>query len=211
MSYFETSFYNLRAQARNLPIWCANIWTNCKCVLFPLYHLLSQDLRLQLRICALSHATSPPGVNTTLTRASHSDRHTGKLAPTISILHLVLQLASYLMATLPSCSICQTFEKLTWGVQRSLWSSRTSRLVSFKTATRLPCADMYHTDVGQGEEKTAYHACFVLPHRRRTSKSRNRTRCPIKNISLTQITKMTTKLLPHVKSTSARHEKGVQN
>ena len=116
-----------------------------------------------------------------------------------------------MIATLQTCSICQTFEKLTWGVQRSLWSSRTSRLVSFKTATRLPCADMYHTDVGQGEEKTAYHTCFVLLRRRRTSKSRNRTRCPIKNISLTQITKMTTGLLPHIKSTSARHEKGVQN
>ena len=114
------------------------------------------------------------------------------------------------IATLPFCSIYQTFEKLTWGVQRSLWSSRTSRLVSFKTATRLPCADMYHTDVGQGEKKTAYHTCFVLPRRRRTSKSRNRTRCPIKDISLTQITKMTTRLLPHIKSTSARHEKGVK-
>ena len=91
--------------------------------------------------------------------------------------------------------------------EESVELSRTSRLVSFKTATRLPCADMYHTDVGQGEEKTAYHTCFVLPRRRRTSKSRNRTRCPIKNISLTQITKMTTKLLPHVKSTSARREK----
>ena len=99
MSYFETSFENLCAQAHNLSIWCANIWSNCKCA-FPLCHLLSQDLRLQLRICALSHATSPPGVNTTLTRASHSDRHTGKLAPTISIPHLVLQLASYLILQL---------------------------------------------------------------------------------------------------------------
>ena len=105
-------FCNLRAQARNLPIWCAIIWSNCKCA-FPLCHLLSRDLRFQLRICALSHATSPPGVNTTLTRASHSDRHTGKLARTISILHLVFQLSSYLIAALQSCSICQTFEKLT--------------------------------------------------------------------------------------------------
>ena len=104
--------------------------------------------------CGWILATSPPGVNTTLSRAPHQPSRTGKPQPKPATFLLVSFL---LLCPLPLPFLSKPPQKNGGSVQmREVWrahlicersglgSSRTSRLVSSQTATRLLTADTYH-------------------------------------------------------------------